>query len=58
MTNLDLRFDPELSWKSWSAITLFGFGFLGLVVGVDVSDRPGMPEADLLVLSHFLIFVN
>lgn len=55
MTHLDFRFDPELSWKSWSAITLFGFGLLGLVVGVDVSERPGMPEADLLTKAYYTL---
>ena len=40
MTSLVARFDPELSWKSWSAITIFSFGFIGFAVGVEVSERP------------------
>lgn len=49
------RFDPELSWKSWSAIVLFGAGFLGLLSGVEVSARPGVPQADLLTKAYYTL---
>ncbi|MDH4042321.1 MAG: NAD-binding protein [Gammaproteobacteria bacterium] len=49
------RFDPELSWKSWSAIILFACGFLPLVLGVGVSDRPGVPEADLFTKAYYAV---
>ncbi len=55
MTALDFRFDPELSWKSWSAILLFGCGFLGLVLGVGVSERPDVSEADLLTKAYYAL---
>ena len=55
MKNLVLRFDADLSWKSWSAITLFGFGFMGLVMGVDVSERPGVPESDLFTKAYYAL---
>ena len=55
MTTLDFRFDPELSWKSWSAILLFGCGFLGLVLGVGVSERPDVSEADLLTKAYYAL---
>ena len=53
MARLVLPFDPELSWKSWSAIVIFGCGFAGLVAGVDVSERPGIPEADLFTKAYY-----
>lgn len=49
------RFDPELSWKSWSAIALFGCGLLGLLSGVEVSARPGVPQADLLTKVYYTL---
>ena len=55
MAALDFRFDPELSWKSWSAIALFGCGFLGLVLGVGVSERPDASEADLLTKAYYAL---
>lgn len=55
MTKLVLRFDADLSWKSWSAITIFGCGFLGLMMGVGVSERPGIPEADLLTKAYYTL---
>ena len=53
MAKLVFRFDPELSWKSWSAIAIFGCGFVGLVAGVGVSERPGVPEADLFTKAYY-----
>ena len=41
ITSLVSRFDPELTWKSWSAIVIFACGFLAFVAGVGVSERPG-----------------
>jgi Trk K+ transport system NAD-binding subunit len=55
MKNLVLRFDADLSWKSWSAITLFGFGFLGLAMGVEVSERPGLLETGLLTKAYYAL---
>ncbi len=49
------RFDPELSWKSWTAIIIFGCGFFALVAGVGVSDRPAVPEADLLTKAYYAL---
>ena len=49
------RFDPELSWKSWSAIALFGCGLLGLLSGVEVSARSGVPQADLLTKVYYTL---
>jgi Trk K+ transport system NAD-binding subunit len=46
-------FDPELSWKSWSAIAIFGCGFVGLATGVGVSERPGVSESDLLTRAYY-----
>lgn len=53
MAKLVFRFDPELSWKSWSAIVIFGCGFAGFVAGVGVSERPGIPEADLFTKAYY-----
>lgn len=53
MRNLVLRFDADLSWKSWSAITIFGCGFLGLAAGVEVSERPGIAEASLFAKAYY-----
>ena len=53
MAKLVFRFDPELSWKSWSAIAIFGCGFAGFVAGVGVSERPGIPEADLFTKAYY-----
>ena len=53
MARLVFRFDPELSWKSWSAIAIFGCGFAGLAMGVDVSERPSMAETDLLTRAYY-----
>ena len=53
MAKLVFRFDPELSWKSWSAIAIFGFGFVGLAAGVGVTERPGVSEADLLTKAYY-----
>jgi hypothetical protein len=53
MARLVFRFDPELSWKSWSAIAIFGCGFVGLVAGVGVSERAGVPETDLFTKAYY-----
>lgn len=53
MPKLFFRFDPDLSWKSWSAIAIFGCGFVGLLAGVGVSERPGVSEADLLTKAYY-----
>jgi Trk K+ transport system NAD-binding subunit len=53
MSKLFFRFDPELSWKSWSAIAIFGCGFAGLLAGVGVTERPGVPDADLLSKAYY-----
>jgi Trk K+ transport system NAD-binding subunit len=53
MARLSFRFDPELSWKSWSAIIIFSCGFAGLVVGVGVTERPGVSEAELLTKAYY-----
>lgn len=53
MARFVFPFDPELSWKSWSAIAIFGCGFAGLAMGVGVSERPGLPEMDLLTRAYY-----
>lgn len=53
MKNLVLRFDADLSWKSWSAITIFFCGLIGFAMGVDVSERPGIPEADFFTKAYY-----
>lgn len=53
MKNLVLRFDADLSWKSWSAITIFFCGLVGFAMGVDVSERPGIPEADFFTKAYY-----
>ena len=53
MARLVFRFDPELSWKSWTAIGLFCCGFVGLLLGVGVSERPGLPEADIFTKAYY-----
>ena len=53
MARLVFRFDPELSWKSWSAIAIFSCGFVGLMAGVGVSERPGVPETDLFTKAYY-----
>jgi len=53
MAKLVFRFEPELSWKSWSAIVIFGCGFVGLVAGVGVTERPGVSEADLFTKAYY-----
>jgi len=55
MTSLVSRFDPELTWKSWSAIILFACGFAGLAAGVEVSERPGMAEAGLMTKAYYAL---
>ena len=55
MANLVFRFDPELSWKSWSAIVIFGCGFVGLAVGVEVSERPGVSGEDLFTKAYYAL---
>lgn len=52
MAKLAFRFDPELSWKSWSAVVIFSCGFAGLLLGVGVSERPGVSEADLFTKAY------
>ena len=53
MAKLAFRFDPELSWKSWSAIVIFSCGFAGLSLGVGVSERPAVSEADLFTKAYY-----
>jgi Trk K+ transport system NAD-binding subunit len=55
MKNLVLRFDADLSWNSWSAIIIFGCGFIGLVMGVEVSERPGVPGTDLFTKAYYAL---
>lgn len=45
MAKLVFPFDPELSWKSWTAIAIFGCGYVGLLAGVGVTERSGVSEA-------------
>ena len=53
MARLVFRFDPELSWKSWSAIVIFGCGFAGFLTGVGVTERPGVSDTDLFTKSYY-----
>ena len=55
MPRLVFRFDPELSWKSWTAIIIFCSGFSALVLGVDVSERPGVPDTNLLTKAYYAL---
>jgi Trk K+ transport system NAD-binding subunit len=55
MAKLVFRFDPELSWKSWLAVVLFSFGFIGLVAGVGLSERPGVSEAGLFTKAYYAV---
>jgi Trk K+ transport system NAD-binding subunit len=55
MANPVFQFDPELSWKSWSAIFIFGCGFVGLAVGVEVSERPGVTGEDLFTKAYYAL---
>jgi len=53
MPNLIFRFDPALSWRSWTAILIFGAGFFGFVMGVNVSDRPDVVDTGLLTKAYY-----
>ena len=55
MPRLVFRFDPELSWKSWTSIIIFCSGFSAFVLGVDVSDRPGVPDTNLLTKTYYAL---
>jgi Trk K+ transport system NAD-binding subunit len=55
IANFFLRYEPELSWKSWSAIAIFACGLIGFASGVSVSERPGMPESDLLAKAYYTL---
>lgn len=55
MTKLVFRFDPELSWKSWLAVILFSFAFIGLVAGVGLTERPGVAEAGLFTKAYYAV---
>ncbi|MEE4144830.1 MAG: NAD-binding protein, partial [Halieaceae bacterium] len=45
----------ELSWKSWTAIIIFGCGFYALVAGTGVSERPDVTGADLLTKAYYAL---
>jgi len=53
MARLVFRFDPELTWKSWTAVIILGCGLAGLLVGVGVSERPGITEADFFTKAYY-----
>lgn len=55
MARLVLRFDPELSWKSWLAVILFGFGFVGLLAGVGLSERPDVAETGVFTKAYYAV---
>jgi Trk K+ transport system NAD-binding subunit len=55
MARLVFRFDPELSWKSWTAITIFGCGLAGLALGVEVSERPGVSDEDIFTKAYYAL---
>ncbi|MEE4146628.1 MAG: hypothetical protein V2I26_17620, partial [Halieaceae bacterium] len=55
MSKFVFRFDPELSWKSWTAIIIFGCAFFALVAGTGVSERPDVTEADLLTKAYYAL---
>jgi hypothetical protein len=55
MSKFVFRFDPELSWKSWTAIIIFGCGFFAFVAGVGVSERPNVPETDMLTKAYYAL---
>jgi hypothetical protein len=55
MARLVLRFDPELSWKSWLAVILFGFGFVGLLAGVGLTERPDVAEAGAFTKAYYAV---
>tara|TARA_R110002124_G_scaffold141679_1_gene306216 strand:- start:2391 stop:3635 length:1245 start_codon:yes stop_codon:yes gene_type:complete len=55
MARLVLRFDPELSWKSWLAVVLFAFGFIGLLAGVGLSERPNVSGAGVFTKAYYAV---
>ena len=55
MARLVLRFDPELSWKSWLAVILFGFGFVGLLAGVGLSERPDVADTGVFTKAYYAV---
>jgi len=55
MAKLVFRFDPEMTWKSWSAIAIFACGFGGFLLGVGVSERPDVAEADIFTHAYYAV---
>lgn len=53
MARLQLHINTRLNWKWWGAFFLFSCGFLGFLSGVDVSERPGLPQADALTKAYY-----
>lgn len=53
MARLVLRFDPELTWKSWTAVIILGCGLAGLLLGVGVSERPAVTDANFLTKAYY-----
>lgn len=49
------QFDPDLSWKSRGALILFASGLVGFLSGVDVSERPGLPDEDILTKAYYTL---
>ncbi|MFT4924900.1 MAG: voltage-gated potassium channel Kch [Phenylobacterium sp.] len=45
----------RLGWRSFAAVMLFFCGFIGLVMGVSMSERPSVVEADLLTKAYYCV---
>lgn len=54
MNLLQRYLDADLSWKSWGALILFSCGLLGFLSGVDVSERPGLPDEDFFTKAYYV----
>ena len=53
MSQLQLHFKTNLNWKWWGVLILFTCGFVGFLSGVEVSDRPGLPESSIFTKAYY-----
>lgn len=53
MAQMRFHLKTNFNWKWWGALILFSCGFLGFLSGVEVSDRPGLPESNVFTKVYY-----
>ncbi|WP_144392570.1 NAD-binding protein [Pleionea sediminis] len=50
-----LSFKQHINWKLWSTLLIFICGYIGFLMGVEVSERANVPEEGLLTKAYYTL---